>query len=204
MRSRWTKVFCPFALSFGVSLTTCAFANDLPTATLTNVSSANGKLTVNYTLDKQAVITFDVQTNAGDNVWVSIGGDKFKTITGLTGTKSAGANTIVWSAKRDWPGQTLKTGDCKVVVKAYPLSNPPNYMIVDLDKTAALENSERVRYYESTEDFPYSFPESDLYRSRYMVMRFIPAKDVGWTMGGFDGSKGSDMAAHTVTLDHNY
>ena len=181
----------------------------LPTASLVKVSFESGALKVEYSVDKPAIVTLDVETNttgtASGGEWVSIGSGNIRTVSGAGKRVAAGPHTIIWRARKDWPSHRLAPESCRAVVKAWPVSRPPDWMIVDLDATLTIEKADRVTYYASTNDFPYPFPESDLYRSRYIVMRFIPAKGVRWMMGGIDlGDVSTHAKPHQTVLDHDY
>ena len=128
-----------FGMLFAVG---SAFAADEATVAITNVRMTQDlgtrRVTVTYDLSIQnpvgsaspltgVLIRLDVLTNSPSG-YVSIGRDRIKTVTGdysisanSAGTKglvTAGTDkTLVWDAKRDFPGQRLD--DVKVAVRAY-------------------------------------------------------------------------------------
>jgi formylglycine-generating enzyme required for sulfatase activity len=115
--------------------------------------------------------------------------------------EAGSGRTFTWCSGADWPSNKLDAAVVRVKLTAYPPNRPPDYLVVDLAPDAA----ERHRYYESAEDIP-GYPESDLYRTRKLVMKFIRAKNIPWTMGAL--SEGQDYQAwcvpHTVRLRSNY
>ena len=54
-----------------------------------------GKTTVSYSIDEPAIITVDVRTNRGDGVYVSIGADKLRRISGEVNKLVTSVNTSV-------------------------------------------------------------------------------------------------------------
>ena len=138
-------------------------------------------VTVGYRLTgADAVITVDIQTNAGDNAWASIGwahqrhwaGDVNK----LVEADGEVVRTATWNAEADWPGFRL-TGRARAVVKAWPRSSPPDYMVVDLTAPS------NVLFYAAAEALPFGGVTNDLYKGEKLVMRRIRAANVTWAMG---------------------
>ena len=104
-------------------------------------------VTIAYTLaDAPAVITLDVQTNYLDGAgtkWASIGGEVICTAQGDVWKKvAAGAHTITWRPDLFWPDHKIPDGGARAVVTAWPLDNPPDYMVVDIS-AAAQPNTQR-------------------------------------------------------------
>ena len=185
----------------------CATAWAFPAPKITNVVveptvGRNAKVNVTYSLSEPAIVLADVQTNvtgtaAGDE-YASIGPELQLTFSGDVGHKvEAGSCSFVWYAGKDWPSNRLQSVRMKLT--AYPTNRPPPYLVVDLAADAA----ERSRYYASAEAIP-GYPESDLYRTRKLVMRFIRAKDIPWTMGAIGEDSKTHESPHTVRLRANY
>ncbi len=169
-----------------------AFAS--PTATITSTTLADDVLTVEYTLDAPAVVTFDILTNGTSGA--SIGGaavvsgilhgsDVWKKVD-VTGT-----HTIKWRTDA-WNGNA----DINAVVTAWPLDNPPNYMVADISYYAYSQTNAQ-RYYPGADFVPGGVLDNVRYRQTALLMRKIMAKGITWTMGG-------TSSARYVTLTNNY
>ena len=124
-----------------------------------------------YTLDEPAVITFDVKTNG-----VSIGGANLTHAYGdVHRIVTAGSHTLYWQADKSWQGYRLAS-DFSVV--AWATNAPPDYMVVD----CLVKKGERT-YYIAPEQLPDGGVTNRKYKTDYLVMRKIPAKDVIYPMG---------------------
>ena len=186
----------------------CAAAWAFPAPKITNVvvtpvEGRKARVNVTYSLSEPAIVLADVQTNvtgtATGDEYASIGPELQVTFAGDVGHKvEAGSRSFVWNAATDWPSNQLKS--VRVKLTAYPTNRPPPYLVVDL---AADDAAERYRYYASAEAIP-GYPESDLYRTRKLVMRFIRAKDIPWTMGAIGEDSKTRESPHTVRLRSNY
>ena len=172
-------------------------AGAAPMATISTSTFADGKLTVSYTLtDGPAVVTFDVETNATGDVWASIGGKSV--VEGIVSGNDAlwrkvtetGPFTVSWRPD-GWKGTS---GKIRAVVRAWPLDNPPDYLVADLSAQAAANSQ---RYYPGAEFVPGGVLGNVRYRQTALLMRKVMAKGVTWT-------KGSDASTTYVTLDDNY
>lgn len=171
----------------------------------------NRRVTITYSLSgAPAVVTVDIQTNAGDNVWVSIGG---KNIVGDGGrgcpqghvfkrVTTDGKHTITWRPDLSWPDHIVDSPNARAVVTAWAPESTPDYFVVDLVGPA----SDTFRYYPSEDFIPGGLFGKTEYRTTKMVMRRIPAKDVTWTMGSQNAEPGreNNEILHQVTLDHDY
>ncbi len=173
-----------------------------------NQSSLNPAVTVTYTLSGgPAVVTLDVQTNAVPNAetgWTSIGGEAVCNAAGDVWKKvESGARTITWRPDRSWPDHKIPDGCARAVVTAWPLDNPPDYMVVDISATATPGSQ---RYYPAVDFLPGGILENAAYRTSSLVMRKCPAAGVEWTMGSVSesGRAAEKEAAHKVRLDDSY
>ena len=164
-----------------------------PTATITDTAISDDVLTVTYTLaNGPAVITFDILANGasiggeavvsgvlyGSEVWMKVSGE--------------GPHTIKWRTDA-WDGNE----DITAAVTAWPLDNPPNYMVADIS-TKAHPNTQR--YYPAADFVPGGVLGDTRYRKTALLMRKIMAKGVKWTMG----NNGSASPWREVTLTNNY
>ena len=189
-------------------------ASAAPTVTgVTMTQKSTQRVEVKYTLNEDAVVTFDVLTNAPGGAWVSIGHENVTHLSGdvnrlVTG---AGEHTLYWSADRSWVEDPARPANVKAQVRAWSTNAPPPYMVIDL---AIAENSNStadfIRYYESAEQLPDGGLTNDIYRTERLVMRRIPAKDVIWRMGcpstekWFQWGNGGKQTTHYVTLSADY
>ena len=156
-------------------------------------------VTIGYTLeDADAVVTVDVLTNG-----VSIGAENFVNIDGDVNRRVApGGHLIVWNPRASWPDHVFTNNEVSVEVRAWDVTVPPDYMVVDL----SFENAP-VRYYVSTNALPAGGLTNNIYRSSKLVMRRIPASGNVWTMGS--PSSEPDRVAgreiqHLVTMTNDY
>lgn len=198
-------VFC------AASMLTASVVGAFPSPGISDVATSVTKgplarVDVTYRLSQPAIVLCDVLTNvtgtASGDEYVSIGAENLLTFTGDVGRKvEEGERSFSWKAGADWPSNKLDAAVVRVKLTAYPPNRPPDYLVVDL----APASRERHRYYASAADIP-GFPESDLYRTQKLVMRFIRAKNIPWTMGAL--SEGGDFeewaVPHTVRLRSNY
>ncbi len=170
-----------------------AFAS--PTVTIISTSLDVDVLTVEYTLDAPAVVTFDIQTNSA-----SIGGEAVMAgiISGYDVLwrkvlPAEGPFTVQWRPDA-WQGNS---GDVRAVVTAWPLDNPPNYMVADIS-TKAKPNTQR--YYQEADFVPGGVLGDTRHRKTALLMRKIMAKGITWTMG----NNGDASPWREVTLTNNY
>lgn len=183
--------------AFGVGALSAA-----PSVTVDSVvqDAATRAVTVTYTLSGgPAIITLDVTPEGGAAPAAvrSLKGDVNKKVSGDT------AHTITWYAAEDW-GDAAVDAKLDAKVDAWPLSSPPEYMVVDL--TIAGDN---IRYYRSPDHFPWDGGVSAL-DSKYfrMIFRRIPAAGVTWQMGSpeneADRVAGNSEKIHQVLLTNDY
>ena len=127
-----------------------------------------------YMLDEPAVITFDVKTNG-----VSIGGANLTHAYGdVHRVVEAGSHTLYWQANNAWPGHRPQSATFEVV--AWATNSPPDYMVINL-----MGNFKGTRtYYIAPEQLPGEGGVTNkMYKTDFLVMRRIPAKDVIFPMG---------------------
>ena len=167
--------------------------------------------TITYKLaDAPAVITLDIETNATDGTWSSIGGENIQFVSGAVNRKVTaddadedGVCTIRWRADDSWPNHIITNKGVRAVVTAWPLDNTPDYMVVDISASA---KPGTARYYTSTNFLPGTVA-NPLYKTTSILMRKILAKDVVWTMGSVAESGRNNNGredAHEAQLTNNY
>ena len=162
------------------------------------------KVTVTYSLTEAAIVTMDVCTNGN----VSIGSDHIVSLAGDVNMEvAAGENrTIQWMADRDWPGHSLSAGEATIALRAWTKSVPPDYLVVDLRMTNTATCS-TLRYYADAAAIPGGVT-NDIYKTKKLVMRRIPANGVTWLMGSptteTGRSSGTVEPEHYVSFDTDY
>lgn len=193
------------ASTIGLALQTFAAAVPAVSEATMAQSTTSRDVTIAYTLaEAPAVVTLDIQTNAVNGSWVSIGGENIQNVAGDVWKKvEVGNHTITWKPQLSWPQHKIAAGGARAVVTAWSVDNPPDYMVVDITPNATA-NSER--YYPAAEFLPGGILGNVDYRQSKIVMRKIAAKGVEWTMGSAptEWKRMADETAHNVTLSDNY
>ena len=179
--------------------------------------SAGSGYEITYALaDGPAVVTLDIETRASAEAeWKSVG-SSFGIATGdVSRVVSVENGFIAWFPANGFGDATARRVQIRAKVVAWPLDNPPDYMVVSLAAT----DPQRCTYYEREDLLPHGGVLSNMmYRTTHLPMRKIIAKDVTWTMGStnetisfISGSNESIQYApdgsqdpHSVTLDANY
>ena len=172
-----------------------------PSVTVTSFTQASDRtITIAYTLaDGPAVITLDIHTNSAS--WASIGGKDLCRAQGdVWKLVDAASGTITWRPGGDVILPIFAAGEVRAVVTAWPVNDPPTYMVVDLTENS----SARVRYYPNEDFVPGGVLANTDYRISKMLMRKIPAAGVTWTMGSVSEGGNTNESPHTVTLADNY
>ena len=181
-------------LSFAVS-SMVAFADpNAPQVTACTVTqdTATHLVKATYTLDEPAVVTFDVKTNG-----ISIGGANLTHAYGdVHRVVEAGEHTLYWQADKAWHGYRLAS-DFSVV--AWATNAPPDYMVVDL----VVKKGDRT-YYTAPEQLPDGGVTNRKYKTDYLVMRRIPAKDVVFPMGYNAEAQYQYCLYHRVKLTNDF
>lgn len=168
---------------------------------ITNVSVSSpkgGALNVSYDLDEDAIVTMTVSISGTD-----LTAETVRTLVGDVNHKVAAgtARTIVWKAYKDCKGLKVAAGQLSVSLTAWPSVRPPDYMVCDL----RAESSERIRYYASSNDVPGGVTNR-MYKSDYLLMRYIPAAMVRHRQGSPTTAtvRGNNETAHYCTLSEDY
>jgi formylglycine-generating enzyme required for sulfatase activity len=157
---------------------------------------------ITYDLAADSIVTLDVCTNGN----VSIGGEHIVTLVGDVNreVKKGHDRRILWFADRDWAGPNFKAGDLNIIVKAWSKSVPPDYLVVDLRLTNTDTCSTRM-YYANVQSIPGGVT-NDIYKTKKLLMRRIPAANVAWRMGSPVGETGRATAdaEHYVSFAEDY
>ena len=166
-----------------------------------------GSRTVNivYDLAEDAIVTLSATTNGvalPDTAFQSVAGDVNRLVTAGTGKR------ICWRPDESWPGQIVDSG-VEFKIQKWPLSDPPPYMALDLAHSCMTN----IFWYPSAEAMPEPIT-NDIWKTVFMVMRRVPAKDVVWMMGVATNSAGVSVEGlgydiarsprHRVKLSQDY
>ena len=147
-------------------------------ATVTLAQDAAGKVTIGYTLaDEPAIVTIDIQTNAGANAWASIGD---KNLRGFAGAANrllpAGTYAATWQPGQFWGGPDVESGNLRAVVSAWSTNDAPDYVVFDL------ATKTNVFFYTSAETLPRDLSDP-IYRNDWLVLRRCHAAGLPWRRG---------------------
>ena len=166
------------------------------------------KVTVSYTLTgEEGIVTIDLQTNtladaSGD--WVSVGPENLRTLKGAVNRRVSAlgvVQTATWKpGKEALAADRDRLGKVRAVVKAWSVTAPPDYLVVNL------KNEADIRYYTGTDEFPWGTLDQAIYRKDLLVMRRIPAAGVTWRMGPARGETTATEGGtpHFVALTDDY
>ena len=192
-------------LSVSVFAATVAYPANSPVSDVCWTYDSDQRIVqITYSLSESAIVTIDVCTNGV----VSIGSQNFTTLAGEVNKEVATGNghKILWFADRDWSGHEIAESDLTVVVKAWTKAVPPDYLVVDL-RLSHTATSETLRYYADAGAIPGGVT-NDLYKTKKLVMRRIPASGVTWRMGSPSGETGRSKdpvePEHYVSFDKDY
>ncbi|MBQ7666574.1 MAG: formylglycine-generating enzyme family protein [Kiritimatiellae bacterium] len=157
--------------------------------------SFSSRLEVEYTIDNPAVVTFDLYTNGVPVDAALLGtatGDVFKRL-------DAGTHRFTWRVVDALPADMRITGGGAVVrVKAWPLGQPPDYMVIDLT-----ESEGDIAYYDDAGQLPDGIGD-DAYKTTKLVMRKIPAAYLWWKAGCPTNATGTTVSPRMTLLSSDY
>ncbi len=180
-----------------------------PSVTLKSaVQEDDRTVVVSYSLsDGPAVVTFGVETNAGDAEWAAVDAKHlWKAVGDVNRFVHAMTGEFRWTPDHAGLLERFDAGKLRVVLKAWPLADTPDYMTVDLTPGAA--TYDRLRFYEDASAVPGGILENPVYRTSVLLMRRIPAANVAWTMGSSILEEGrvndGRETPHEVTLPADY
>ena len=161
-------------------------------------------VTIGYELQNEAaVVTIDIQTNG-----VSIGAANTRGMYGDVHVKvePGVGKKAYWAPTKHWPDQVVSDGSMTAVVKAWATNAPPEWMIVNLDKTYE-GRTDAVKYYTSLEQSPDGGDiSSDVYKTSRIVFKRIPAAGVPFFMGSHLNEPGHQLKEylHQVVLSSDF
>ena len=195
----------------GMAVVAALTASATPIVSNVRVAQSESRLvTVNYALaGAPAVVTMNVQTNAGDGAWIDIGGEHVWSLHHDTWSPAGdvfrrveadGEHAFTWRPDRSWPDLKLAAGATRIVVTAWAPEDAPDYMSIELRQNGD------VGYYPSADYVPGGVLSNEAYRTTSLLLRRIHARGVPWTMGNqFESDRRADREdVHTVTLTNDY
>ena len=158
-----------------------------------------------YDLDADAIVTLKVLVDGEplDGAASCVGGDVNRFVSAGTG------KMISWYPDRSLEGLDLASGRVSLKIEKWSKADPPAYMALDLTSTAKTN----VAYY-SEGEVP-GGATNELFKTDWLLMRRIPAKDVVWWMGvatnaagksvegATDGARDTELR-HQVRLSEDY
>ena len=194
-------------------ITTVAAACALPAVFAAAPRAANAtfsqdqssrKVEISYDLlDAPAIVTIDIQTNAGNSVWMSVGGEHFTSVWGDINqmVQPGSGRKAYWRPYRDLPGLDFRDGEIRAVVTAWSTNMPPPYMCVDLSVKS------KVKYYASAGCVPGGVT-NDIYKLTKLLLRKIPAAGETFRIGSptYEVNRETDGRenAHMATLTEDF
>lgn len=182
-------------------ITVTSVASPTVTAVSFEQNRASKIVDIRYSLSDAAIVTVDILTNG-----VSVGGRNLRNLAGDVNTEvAAGVRRVTWRPWEGWPEGPAKA-EITAKVTAWPLWNPPDYLVVDLVEPYG------HKYYPDEDFLPGGVTGAD-YRETKMVMRHIRAAGETFRMGlGANepsaslcqNSTKANMTPHRVTLTNDF
>jgi len=159
---------------------------------------------ISYELaDAPAVVTFSIETNAcsdGTGAWTALPRDMLSVADGdINRRVEPGRHAFIWNPRGLFDVVVRKRG-ARAVVRAWPVTAPPDWMVVDC------EVANDIRYYETTDEFPNGYGDP-AYKDSKLVMRRIPAAGNTFRMGSPTWESGRNATAevpHDVSFTNDF
>jgi len=197
---------------FVLAALAASVAGATPVVSDVRVSQSSDRVvTVRYALaGAPAIVTMNVQTNAGDGTWADIGGGNVwsQSASGVWSpsgdvfgrVEGDGAHAFTWRPDRSWPDRKLAAGEARIVVTAWAPEDAPDYLSVELKDGGA------AGWYPSADYVPGGVLSNAAYRTTSLLMRRIHARGIPATMGSaLEIDRRADREdIHTATLTNDY
>lgn len=150
-------------------------AGDVVTG-VTLTQDADTKLVrIGYSLTRDAVVTFAIEAD-GVSVERKLLAEVLGDVNRRVAATGAGeTREILWKPTSGWM-PAANPGTFKAVVRAWPDSSPPEWLVCDL-------RTMRTSYYETEDEMPYGNVTNSFYKSAALAMRKMHAAGVTWWMG---------------------
>lgn len=156
-----------------------------------------------YDLESDAIVTLKVLVDGEpvDGAASCVGGDVNRLV-------SVGAGKMIsWYPDRSLEGLDVESGRVSLKIEKWSVSDPPAYMALDLTNAAKTN----IAYY-SEGELP-GGATNELFKTDWLLMRRVPAKDVVWWMGVATNATGKSVETngdrpaeqrHLVKLSEDY
>lgn len=172
-----------------------------PKATVTEFSQDpdSGTVSVSYTVDGDCIVTAEF-LSSGEPIACEKYADR---LVGTINREVGSGKTHVfrWAPDSSGDGIDFSGKSLEVRLTAWDPLSPPPYMALDITVT------NNVAYYASSNAVPGGVHDFR-YKSDFLLMRRIPAKNVKWTMGVSESSKAwnrwTKPGLRKVTLTYDY
>ena len=172
---------------FGIAIASFAVAlsaSAVPVVTPSSVRATQHEFKRTVKIEYQhsgepGIVTIDIQTNVSGSAWASIGGEHCRTMYGAVNRMNTNTTTksyAYWQPDVDWESNDPVAANVRAVVTAWSTNAPPDYMVVDLIARSNL------LFYANVESLPGGISDTR-YKTNWLVMRKVPAKNVVWRMG---------------------
>jgi len=189
-----------------LAATCVAVADTTVTAAVSQPDPAKIELTYRLAGDA-AVITANIETNNGQNVWApmddsfttNLMGDVNMKLTANDNASAALPYRVYLNLAEALPGVLLAPGSVRINLEVWKLDALPTFMAV------SLVDSGTIKFYRSAAALPGGITDKR-YKGDWILMRKIPAAGVVWTMGDGGDQETSAMKStpHKVTLTDDY
>jgi formylglycine-generating enzyme required for sulfatase activity len=193
--------------SFFIGLPMAGLATPIATVTSTTQSATTRMVSVAFDLSEPAIVTLGAQISTdGGSSWTDMDDVVLHVVGDVNRKLAAGSGyTALWNADRDWPGHPAEGETIRPVVRCWTEGNPPDYLVMSL-----LDKSRRW-YFTDASQIPGGVTNR-LYKTDYLVMRRIHARNIVWPMapvtteeGRIGGnSPGGENPQHYVQLTNDY
>ena len=196
---------------FALLCSSAAIASAVPNISGVEVAQdeTSKLVTISYCLsDAPGIVTFSLETNASEDVWLPIDGSDLAGAWGdvnmLVTPKEEGKHTIFWQPNISNPAFSMEKGNVRAVLTAWQEEYPPDYMVIDLNCGRPADGGPLAHghsFYADANQLPFGI-SNKMYKTSKLVMRRIPVSpDLKWVMGQADVD---NATPHYVTLTNSF
>lgn len=176
-------------------------AAPISTITDTEQNPDTRQISVTFDLSEAAIVTLGVQVSTdGGASWADMDTNVVHVVGDVNRRLPAGSGyTAVWNADRDWPGHPASGETIRAVLRCWSDGNPPLYFVMSCADTS------KRWYFTDARQIPGGVTNR-LYKTEYLVMRRIYAKDIVWPMSSPSTENGrqNDSSANTGENSQHY
>ena len=143
-----------------------------------------------YDLEDDAIVTLKVFVDGAvvDGAACCVGGDVNRFV------KAGEGKLISWYPDRSLEGLDIGSGRVELKLEKWSKDNPPAYMALDLTSSAKTN----IAYYSEFE-LP-GGATNEMFKTDWLLMRRIPAKDVVWWMGVATNAAGASVEGSSSSV----